>query len=80
MKPISRRLAGLCCLLAVLVTACETRPPRPAPAEEAASVQTAELAEQAREYMLAAREYDLLARRASHRRSASTTPSSRWRH
>jgi hypothetical protein len=67
MKPTSRRLAGLLCLLAVLITACETRPPRPglAPAEEVASIKTAELAEQAREYVVAAREYDALARQAA---------------
>jgi len=67
MNPTSRRLAGLLCLLAVLVTACETRPPRPglAPEEEVASIKTAELAEQAREYVLAAREYDVLSRRAA---------------
>lgn len=67
MTPISRRCAAVLAVLAALLTACETRPPRPAlpPAEaEAVSVQTAELAEQAREYVLAAREYDLLARRA----------------
>lgn len=67
MKPTSRRLAGLLCLVALALAACETRAPRPglAPAEEVASVRTAELAEQAREYVVAAREYNVLSRQAA---------------
>ena len=69
MKPIScRTVSGLFLLAALLtVAACETRPPmRPEAAKPeppaAATVQTAELAEQAGEFVLAAREYEALAK------------------
>jgi outer membrane PBP1 activator LpoA protein len=72
MNPISPRArAGLLCLaLALFLTACETRPPlRPGlPAEPEAppvTVKAAEQAEQAGEYVLAAREYERLARQAT---------------
>ena len=72
MKPISvRRLVRFFLLAALLaVTACETRPPRrpevakPEP-PAAATVKTAEQAEQAGEYVVAAREYEGLAREAT---------------
>jgi hypothetical protein len=55
--------------LALLLSACETRPPlRPEaakPETREASTKIAELAEQTGEYVLAAREYDLLAAQAS---------------
>jgi len=71
MKPISHRtLSGLFLLAALFVlTACETRPPlRPdgAKAEPPeATAKTAELAEQAGEFVLAAREYQVLAKQAT---------------
>ena len=72
MKPISRRSRSLFFLLAALfvLAACETRPPlrpevaKPAP-PAAATVNTAELAEQAGEFVLAAREYQALANQAT---------------
>jgi outer membrane PBP1 activator LpoA protein len=70
MKPISlRRISGVFLLFGLLaLTACETRPPlRPEAAKpETAplSIKTAELAEQAGEYVLAAREYERLAQEA----------------
>jgi len=68
MKPISRHSRYSLLLLSALfvLTACETRPPlrpagaRPVPSE--ATSRTAELAEQAGEYVLAAREYQTLAK------------------
>ena len=72
MKPMSvRRLSGFFLLAALLgLTACETRPPlRPGVAMPeppvAATVQTAEQAEQAGEYVVAAREYEALAQKAT---------------
>lgn len=72
MKPISRRtLSGLFLLAALFaLAACETRPPlRPEAAKPeppaAATVKTAELAEQAGEFVLAAREYEALAKQAT---------------
>ena len=72
MKPISRRTLSSLFLLAALfaLTACETRPPlRPEIAKTeppaAATVKTAELAEQAGEFVLAAREYEALAKQAT---------------
>ncbi|MEK7303587.1 MAG: hypothetical protein AAB174_00895, partial [Pseudomonadota bacterium] len=72
MKPISRRTLSSLFLLAALfaLTACETRPPlRPEVAKPeppaAATVKTAELAEQAGEFVLAAREYEALAKQAT---------------
>jgi outer membrane PBP1 activator LpoA protein len=72
MKPISRRRLIVIFLLAALfaLAACETRPPlRPEAAKPeppaAATIQTAELAEQAGEYVLAAREYEALARQST---------------
>ena len=73
MKPISRRTRSGLLLLAALfaLAACETRPPlrpeiaKPAEPPTAASVKTAELAEQAGEFVLAAREYEALARQAA---------------
>jgi hypothetical protein len=69
MKPISRRtLYGIFLLVALFaLAACETRPPlRPETAKPeppaAATVKTAELAEQAGEFVLAAREYEALSR------------------
>jgi hypothetical protein len=69
MKPISPRVLSLALAagLALILTACETRPPRPEPVkvpEPAPMLKTAELAEQAGEYVLAAREYELLANKA----------------
>jgi len=71
MKPISRRtLCGLF-LFATLfaLTACETRPPlRPdgaRPEPTVTTAKTAELAEQAGEFVLAAREYQALASQAT---------------
>jgi hypothetical protein len=64
-------VAGLFLLAALLtLVACETRPPlRPEAAKPeppaAATVQTAELAEQAGEFVLAAREYEALARQST---------------
>ena len=71
MKPISiHRLPRFFLLAALLaVTACETRPPlrpelaRPEPA--AVSLKNAEQAEQAGEYVVAAREYEGLAKQAA---------------
>jgi len=71
MKPISVRYPLRFFLLAALlaVSACETRPPlrpesaRPEPA--AVSLSNAEKAEQAGEYVVAAREYEGLAKQAS---------------
>ena len=72
MKPISRRTrCGLFLLVALFaLAACETRPPlRPEVAKPeppaAATVKTAELAEQAGEFVLAAREYEALAKLAT---------------
>jgi len=71
MKPISRRIHCSLFLLAALLvlTACETRPPlRPDDAKPeplAATSMTAELAEQAGEFVLAAREYQTLAKQAT---------------
>jgi hypothetical protein len=67
--PISRRVVtGLCCAgLALVLSACETRPPRPEavkPPEPVATIKTAELAETAGEFVLAAREYELLSGKA----------------
>jgi len=72
MKPISRRTRCGFFLLAALLAlaACETRPPlrpevdRPEP-PAAATAKTAELAEQAGEFVLAAREYESLAKQAT---------------
>jgi len=70
MKPISPRVLSFLCAvgLALLLTACETRPPlRPEPVkapEAVPTLKTAELAEQAGEYVPAAREYELLAMQA----------------
>lgn len=68
MKPISPRVvSGIFLACVVLLTACETRPPRPeaikAP-EPVPTMKNAELAEQAGEYVVAAREYGLLAKTA----------------
>jgi len=68
MKPISlRRLSSLFLLSGLLaLAACVTRPPlrpeapQPAPTPAAPSLNTAELAEQAGEYVIAAREYENL--------------------
>jgi uncharacterized protein len=72
MKPISRHTLCSLFLLAALfsLAACETRPPlRPEAARPgapvAATVTAAELAEQAGEFVLAAREYEALAKQAS---------------
>lgn len=72
MKPISRRILSCLFLFAALfvLAACETRPPlRPEVAKPepptAATVKTAELAEQAGEFVLAAREYETLAKQAT---------------
>lgn len=72
MKPISlRRLSTLLLLSGLLaLAACETRPPlrpeAPQPAPPAApSLSTAEMAEQAGEYVVAAREYENLSRQAT---------------
>lgn len=72
MKPISvRSLTGFFLLAALLgLAACETRPPlRPGVAKPeppvAATVKTADLAEQAGEYVVAAREYEALAQKAT---------------
>jgi outer membrane PBP1 activator LpoA protein len=72
MKPISRRSLTVLFLLAALfaLAACETRPPvRPEAAKPeppaAATIQTAELAEQAGEFVLAAREYEALAQQST---------------
>ena len=72
MKPISRRTRSGLFLLAALfaLAACETRPPlRPEAAKPeppaAATIKTAELAEQAGEFVLAAREYESLAKQAT---------------
>jgi len=72
MKPISRRsFSGLFLLVALFaLAACETRPPlrpeaaKPEPAA-AATVKTAEQAELAGEFVLAAREYEALAKQAT---------------
>lgn len=72
MKPISRRsLCGFCLFASLFVlTACETRQSlrpeigQPEP-PEAATAKTAELAEQAGEFVLAAREYQALATQAT---------------
>lgn len=69
MKPTSRRFAPLIILLLAL-TACETAPRRapeaeaPLPGVLPGSVRAAELAEQASEYVIAAREYEGLSRQA----------------
>jgi len=71
MKPISRRsLCGFFLFATLFVlTACETRPPlRPdgaRPEPSVATAKTAELAEQAGEFVLAAREYQALATQAT---------------
>ena len=71
MKPISvRHLLRFFLLAALLaVSACETRPPlRPEPAQPepaAVSLSNAEQAEQAGEYVVAAREYEGLAKQAT---------------
>lgn len=72
MKPISlRRLAAFLLISALLVlTACETRPPlrpevaQPVPPPAAPALSTAEKAEQAGEYVVAAREYENLSLQA----------------
>ena len=72
MKPISlRRLASLLLISALLaLAACETRPPLrpeappPAPPPAAPSLSAAETAEQAGEYVVAAREYEKLSLQA----------------
>lgn len=68
MNPISRlaRFGLLICGFVFVLSACETRPPlRPGvpakPEAPVASVKTAEMAEQAGEYVIAAHEYTLLA-------------------
>lgn len=72
MNPISRlaRFGLLFCGLVFLLSACETRPPlRPGapvkPEAPVASLKTAEMAEQAGEYVIAAREYGLLAEQSA---------------
>lgn len=71
MKPISRRSLSRFFLLAAVfaLAACETRPPlRPdvaKPEAVPASLTSAEQAEQTGEYVLAAREYDALAKQAT---------------
>ena len=71
MKPISRRTRCGLFLFATLfaLTACETRPPlRPdgaRPEPTVTTAKTAELAEQAGEFVLAAREYQALASQAT---------------
>lgn len=69
MKPITRRRLGWLVFFSVLfsLTACETKPPRPVypkPSPVTASVKAAEQAEQAGEFVLAAREYEALAAQA----------------
>ena len=67
MKPTLRYLAGPTLLALLALTACETRAPRPEGAavpETKPTVEAAEQAELAGEFVLAAREYDLLSRQA----------------